>query len=126
MCRKALDRAGARRQSESVKPAAIVSSVVAGLAGALLIDLFGVPALILVTLVLVVAIALKAATLTFATAVAAAVFLALWLLATARCDQTIQDCSLEPPTLVLFGWIALVAVVGLAATFRLVARSGSR
>jgi hypothetical protein len=101
-------------------------SVVAGLAGALAIDLFGVPALILVTLGLVVAIAIKAATLTFATAVAAAAFLALWVLATTRCDQTIQDCSLETPTLVLFGWLALVAVVGFAATFRLVARSRPR
>ena len=101
-------------------------SVVAGLAGALVIDLFGVPALIFVTLGLVVAFALKAQTLTFATAIAAGAFLALCLLATTRCDQTIQDCSLETPTLVLFGWLALVAVVGLGATFRLVARSNPR
>jgi hypothetical protein len=109
-----------------VKPASIALSVVIGLAGALVIDLFGVPALVLVTFVLVVAIAIRVATLTLATAIASASVLVLFVLAATRCDTTIQDCSIEGPELVLFAWLALVAVVGLAATLRLGVRSGSR
>lgn len=109
-----------------VKPSEIVVSILAGLLAALGIDLFGVLALIVVTILLVVGIALRARVVVLACAIASGAILALWALATTRCDPTIGNCALETPLLVGLVWVALVGVVGLAATLLLVARSRPR
>ena len=109
-----------------MRPTSILLSILTGLVGALALDLWPVPALIVVTVLLIVGIATRAATAVLATAIASAVILALWILASTRCDPAIQDCTLEAPELILFGWLALLLVGGLAATLRLVARSRPR
>ncbi len=87
------------------------------------IDLFGVMALIVVTLLLVLGIRSRALTAVLAPAIACSLVLTLAVLATMDCDTAVQDCTLETPILVLFGWLALVVVIGAVATLRLVARS---
>jgi hypothetical protein len=106
-----------------VKPPEIAFSIVIGAVVALGLDFFPVLALIVVTLLLLLGIALRAPVVVFACAIGSGVFLALLSLATMRCDPAIQDCTVEGPTLILFAWLALVAVVGAAATLRLAARS---
>jgi hypothetical protein len=109
-----------------VKPSEILVSFVAGLVGALGIDLFGTPGLIVVTVLLILGIVFRVGVAVLACAIACAVVLALWALAMMRCDPTIGDCTPDAPLLVMFGWLALVLVVGVAATLRLVVRSRPR
>jgi len=109
-----------------MKPLDIAAAILIGLAGALAIDLFGAPGLIVLTVFLIVGIALRATFVVLACAVACGGVLALWLLATVRCDPTINDCAIGTPMLVMFGWLATGVLTGGAATWILGSRSRGR
>lgn len=109
-----------------MKPVEVGFGIAAGLLLALAIDLFGVPALISVTLLLIVSVAVRARGMVLACAVSCGIVLALWLLATARCDQTLQDCAVNLYEIVLFSWLAAGLVIGLAATWVLARRPQQR
>jgi hypothetical protein len=91
---------------------------------ALFLDLFGFPAIIVVTLVLVLGLLSRTVAALLAPAIASALILVLGILAVTRnCDPAIQDCTVGTPLLVMFVWLVLVTVIGVAATLRLIARS---
>lgn len=113
--------------TKGVKPLEIVAGIVVGLVGALTIDLFGVLGLIVVTVLLIVSIAMRAPALVLACAISCGAILVLWALAIQRCTPTAgHSCAIEGPLLVMFSWLAAVLVIGLAATWALVARSRPR
>jgi hypothetical protein len=107
----------------AVRPSKLLLAILAGLVLALAIDLFGTPGLVVVTLLLVLGIALRAVVAVVAPAIACSAVLVLSVLATMGCDSAIQDCTVETPTLVLFGWLVLVVVIAAIETQRLVAHS---
>lgn len=109
-----------------MKPLETAAAIVGGLAGTLAIDLFGAPGLIVLTVVLILGIARRATIVVLGCAIACGGVLALWLLATGRCDPTIQNCTLETPALLMLGWLALGLAIGAGATWILVARSRRR
>ncbi|MEP7360691.1 MAG: hypothetical protein ABI744_03840 [Chloroflexota bacterium] len=109
-----------------MRPPEIVVSIVAGLVFALGIDLFGFPGLIAVTVVLIAGIARRASVVVLASAIACGAVLALWVLATLRCDPSIQDCGVSTVQVVLFVWLALGLVIGAVTTLLLGARSRPR
>jgi hypothetical protein len=109
-----------------VKLRELVISLAVGLVAALAIDFFPVLALIVLTAVLVVGVARRAVVAVLVPAIACLVFLVLLGLAVMRCDSALQECTVEGPTLILFVWLGLVAVVGAAATLRFAAWSRHR
>jgi hypothetical protein len=110
----------------TVKRAEVLFGVVIGLVAVLGIDFYPVPALVALTLLLLLGVARRAVVAVFVPAVACSVFVFLWVLAVTRCDPVLQDCSVEGPGLILFAWVATVAVVGATATLRFAARSRPR
>lgn len=83
---------------------------------ALSIDLFGTPALLAVSVVLVFAVAFRARLLAGAVAIGSALMFALATVAMARCDSSLQDCSLSPGIAVVMTWIAALGALAALAT----------
>jgi hypothetical protein len=110
----------------TVKRAEVLFGVLIGLVAVLGIDFYPVPALVALTLLLLLGVARRAVVAVLVPAIACSVFIVLWVLAVMRCDPALQNCTVEGPGLMLFVWVAMVAVVGAAATLRFAARSRPR
>jgi hypothetical protein len=106
-----------------VKRSEVAAGIVAGVAGTFVLDLFLVPALVILTVVLILGVAFRAPALVLACAISCGLMVALWILAIARCDQTLQDCTVSPLSIAILSWLAAGLVVGVVATWTLSARS---
>jgi hypothetical protein len=101
-----------------------LGTIIWGTFGGLAVTTFGTPGLIVLSVVLAIAVVFRRAPVALFCAVSAGVALGFWTLAIIRCEQTPgRTCTVEGAGFAMFAWAGAVLVIGLVATWALVARS---
>lgn len=107
-----------------MKMGELLAALALGALGGFAVAVFGFPGLLVISALGLVGIVLRRIVVVLACGISAGVMLALWTFAVSRCEQTAgRTCTVEGALLAMFVWAGVVLVIGLAATWALVARS---